>query len=129
MSVVNVPTTVARVDMVISNNATWEDAFRFGDPSDVTWSFVGQNFRVDIKGDPLSSAPLLTVSTPLGTIVVDDVVQRVLHFNVPEAVLSAATLVPGTYYYDLIMYDNASPAVRVQLMKGKLKVQLGITGG
>lgn len=129
MSVVNVPTTVARVDMTAANNGTWQDAFRFGDPADLTWSFAGQSFRADIKADPFSSVALLTTSDALGTVVVDDTVQRVLHFNVSEAALLAAGLVPGMYWYDLIMFDGSSPSVRVPLMKGKLHITLGITGG
>lgn len=105
------------------------DAFQIGTPGDLTWSFTGQNFRVDVKADRLSSIPLLTLSTPLGTIVVDDPIQRVLHFNVSEQILAAANLVPGEYWYDLVMYDASSPSVRVPLMGGKLKVKLGITGG
>ncbi len=129
MSSVQVPTTMARVNMTIANNGTWMDAFQIGTPGDLTWSFTGQNFRVDVKADRLSSIPLLTLSTPLGTIVVDDPIQRVLHFNVSEQILAAANLVPGEYWYDLVMYDASSPSVRVPLMGGKLKVKLGITGG
>ena len=129
MSVVNVPTTTARVDMTIANNGTWQDAFKFGVDGDTTWSFTGQSFRADIKADRLSATPLLTTSSALGTIVVDDVVQRVLNFNVSEAALAAAGLIPGEYWYDFIMFDASSPAIRVPLMKGKLKITLGITGG
>lgn len=129
MPTVQVPTTMARVDMTIANNGTWQDAYQIGTPGDLTWSFTGQNFRVDIKADRFATPPLLTVSTPLGTIVVDDAIQRVLHFNVSEQILAAANLVPGDYWYDLIMYDGSVPSVRVPLMGGKLKVKLGITGG
>ena len=104
MSIVNVPTTIARVDLVVANNGTWIDAFQIGTVGDLTWSFTGQHFRADIKADKFSSIPLLTTSDVLGTIVVDDVVQRVLHFNVSEQILAAANLVPGEYWYDLVMY-------------------------
>lgn len=100
----------------------------FGVPGDTTWSFTGQSFRLDVKEDRLSPTPLLSLSSTAGTIVVDDAVQRVLNFNVPEATLQA-TLVPGEYWYDLVMQDTSSPPIRVVLMKGKVKVQLGITGG
>jgi hypothetical protein len=119
--------TAARVDMEISNNATWNDAFQFGVAGDTSWNFSGQNFRLDIKGNKDQSSALLTISTDLTTIVVDDITQRILHFNVQDTAIRAA-LVPGDYVYDLVMYDFSTPPVRVQLMSGKLKVTQGITG-
>jgi len=119
--------TAAKVDMVIKNNATWIDAFKFGDDGDTTWSFAGQNFRMDIKGNKDQPSALLTLLSTNGTIVVDDPVQRVLHLNVPDATIVAA-LVPGEYKYDFIMYDASVPPVRVPLMQGEVKVQQGITG-
>lgn len=119
--------TSAIVNMEITNNATWEDAFRFGDSDDVSWSFTSQNFRMDIKGNDEQTAALLTLSTGNGRIVVDSAVQRILHFNVPDTVIAAA-LVPGEYIYDLIMYDGSVPPVRVQLMSGKICVVQGVTG-
>jgi hypothetical protein len=131
MSVVNVnaPGTAARVDMCIQDNQTWQDAFQIGVPGDTTWSFTGQNFRLDLKGDPLSPNPLGSLTSAGGFIVVDDPVNRVLNFNVSEAQLFLWGLVPGEYRYDLIMFDNSSPPIRVPLMRGKLKVIHGITGG
>ena len=119
--------TSAHVDMEITNNATWNDAFVFGVVGDTSWNFSGQNFRLDVKGNRDQSVALLTISTDLTTIVVDDITQRILHFNVQDAVVAAA-LVPGDYVYDLVMYDFSTPPVRVQLMSGKLKVTQGITG-
>jgi|SRR5580658_1156095 hypothetical protein len=123
------PASVARVNMTIQNNQTWQDAFQLGTPGDTSWSFVNQNFRVDLKADPLSPQPLLTCTSVNGYIVVDDPINRVLNFNVPESVFAAANMVPGLYHYDLIMYDNSSPPIRVPLMRGKLRIQLGISGG
>src|ERR1035437_3854766 len=119
--------TSARVDIEITNNTTWNDAFIFGVVGDTSWNFSGQNFRLDVKSNKDQAAALLTISTPLTTIVVDDITLRVLHFDVQDTVVAAA-LVPGDYVYDLVMYDFSTPPVRVQLMSGKLKVTQGITG-
>lgn len=121
------PTTVARVDMEIFNNATWEDAFQFGVVGDMTWNFSSQSFKLDIKGTKDDAVPLLSLSTGAGTIVVDDVTQRVLHFNVPDTGITPY-LVPGEYVYDLMMYDASTPPIRVILMSGKLYVRQGVTG-
>lgn len=120
--------TRARVDIAIENNATWLDAFLFGTQGDTSWSFVGQNFRLDVKGNKDQSAALLSLTTGAGTIIVDDVIARILHLNVPETAIVAA-LEPGEYIYELVMYDNSSPAVRVPLMGGQLVVLQGIVGG
>lgn len=123
-----VDVTRATVNLCIDNNATWTDAFQFDDPATLTWSFTGQHFRVDVKGSKDDPAPLLTLTDANGRIVVDDVTQRVLHFNVDEAALSAA-LLPGTYVYELVMFDNSVPAVRIPLMGGTVTVNQGVTGG
>ena len=132
--------TSARVDVVVATNATWNDAFQFdppacygvtgaSGPTGTNWSFSGQNFRLDIKGNKYTQPSfLLSLTSLAGQIVVDDVTNRILHFNVPEATLVAA-LIPGEYEYDFVMYSNDSPPVRVQLMHGKFKVEEGITGG
>lgn len=119
--------TAACVNMVVPNNATWEDAFKFGTDGDTTWSFTGQSFRLDVKGNRNDTVALLTLSTALGSIVVDDVVQRVLHLNVPDADIVAALHV-GEYVYDLIMFDASFPSIRVNLMRGNICVTQGITG-
>lgn len=119
--------TSAKVDMVITNNATWEDAFQFGVVGDTSWNLAGQNFRLDIKGNKEQIDPLLTLSSVAGTIVVDDTTQRIIHLNVRDIVLAAA-LVPGEYVYDLVMFDFSTPPIRVVLMEGKVRVTQGITG-
>lgn len=122
--------TSAIVHMEITDNTTWEDAFMFGTTGDTTWSFTDQSFRMDLKRSRNDTDAVLTLSTDAGTIVVDDEVQRILHFNVPEATVQASfPEIPGDYRYDLIMYDGSSPSVRVALMSGKVKVVKGITGG
>jgi hypothetical protein len=132
--------TSEKVDIVVSNNATFNDSFWFDPPypwgvtgatgpTGTNWTLTGQNFRLDIKGNKYTQVnPLLSLFSTNGQIVVDDVNQRILHFNVPEATLTAA-LIPGEYEYDFIMYSNDNPPVRVQLMHGKFRVDEGITGG
>jgi hypothetical protein len=126
------PASSAHVDLVAANNATFTDALQFDPPvpgvTGPAWSFSGQNFRLDIKPNFETTLPLLSITSAAGQIIVDDVVQRILHFNVPETVISAA-LIPGCYFYDFIMFDNAVPAVRVQIAHGKFTVTDGITGG
>ncbi len=119
--------TSARVNLVVSNNATWEDAFQFGTVGDTSWDLTGQRFRMDVKASRDDTTALFTLSTANGRIVVDDVVQRVIHFNVADTVLAAA-LPPSEYVYDLVMYDNSTPTVRVQLMHGEVRVRQGVTG-
>lgn len=136
--------TAARVDIVVANNVTWQDPIQFDPPTDndaddpqtndldaddtvPAWTFVGQNFRLDIKGNR-EGPVLLSITSGAGQIVVDDAVNRILHFNVPEATLNAA-LLPGKYIYDFIMFDNSSPPIRIMLMQGKFTLTLGITGG
>lgn len=134
--------TAARVDIVTSTNATWEDAFQFDPPpvvgqppppyypgggSGPAWGFTGQNFRMDLKTNLNASGPSLTLTSAAGQIVVDDLVNRILHMNVPESLL--AGLVPGTYLYDFVMFSGDIPPIRVMLMQGKFYLQPGITGG
>jgi hypothetical protein len=112
--------------MDISNNATWQDAVQFGDPTDTTWNLVGQNFIMDVKGNKDDPTPLLTLSTANGTIVIADTIQRVIYMNVDEDTIEAALGV-GCYVYDCIMFDTHNPPVRVQIMHGKVTVSQGIT--
>lgn len=120
--------TSACVDIAIQDNATWEDAFQFGTVGDTTWSFTGQTFRLDIKASRDDASPLLSLTSGSGAIVVDDVVQRVLHMNVPEATITP-TLPVATYQYELMMIDGSTPAIRVPLMHGELTVTHGVAGG
>ena len=121
--------TAARIDIVTPDNATWTDAFQFGIAGDTSWSFTGQNFRLDIKGNKYTqTAALLSLTSGAGQLVVQDAVQRILQMNVPEATLTGA-LVPGEYQYDLIMYDTSNPVVRIALMYGKFELTHGVTGG
>ena len=118
--------TAARVDIEIANNATFQDAFMFGTAGDTSWSFSGQTFKMDIKANKYDVTPIITFTSAGGTIVVDDVVQRILHFNVPDATI-LASLPVAEYQYDLIMIDGSTPAIRVPLMSGEIKVRQGVT--
>lgn len=116
--------TSAHEDLKIDNNGTWMDAFQFGTPDDTTWTLTGQTFELDVQRNPYDPVPALSLSSANGRIMVDDVIQRVIHFNVPPDVLQAS-LTPGKYVYDLVMVDASD--VRVPLMHGVLKVAQGIT--
>jgi hypothetical protein len=116
--------TAANVDLRIANNGTWMDAFQFGYPDDTTWTLVGQSFKLDVQLDRYDTTSLLSISTALGSIIVDDVIQRVIHFNVTPAAIQTA-LSPGTYVYDLVMVDGLNNVV--PLMYGTLQVIQGVT--
>jgi hypothetical protein len=115
--------TSARVDLRIDNNGTWMDAFRFGTPGDTTWTLNGQMFECDVQLSPYGIS-LLSLTTANGRIVVDDPVQRVIHFLVDAADIQS-NLNPGSYVYDLVMVDGSN--VRVPLMHGVLIVAQGVT--
>jgi hypothetical protein len=125
------PASSAHVDLVASNNETFQDALQFDPPvAGVTgpaWSFSGQSFRMDVKPNH-EQATLVSFTSAAGEIVTDDVTQRILHFNVPESVIQAS-LIPGTYIYDLIMFDGSTPPKRVQIAHGRFYITDGITGG
>jgi len=127
MYMVSSPTS-AHVDIVTQTNVTWEDAYQFGVPGDLTWNFTNQAFRLDVKGNKEQAGPLLSIASNAGQIVIDDPINRILHMNVSEALLTAS-LIPGEYLYDLIMYSGDNPPIRVALMHGKFTVKEGITGG
>ncbi len=120
----------ANVDLVVPNNATFGDSIQFDPPvAGVTgpeWTLTGQKFMMDVEANHEQNTPLLSITSDDGEIVVDDVTERIIHFNVPYDTISAA-LVPGTYIYDLVMYDTASPPVRTVLMHGRFIVTDGVT--
>lgn len=120
--------TVARIDMEIQDNATWQDAFQFGVEGDTTWDLVGESFIMDVKGNREDPTPLLTLSTDNGRIVVDDTALRVIHFNVEDTDIQD-NIPPqdDAYVYDLVMYDGSTPPRRVAMMGGCLRVCQGVT--
>lgn len=125
------PPSSAHVKIVTAKNATFNEAYQFDAPVQgvppPTWVLY-PNFRLDVKGYLEQPAPLLSVTSAAGQIIVDDPVQRVIHFNVPETLLFPA-LTPGRYFYDLIMFDNSVPPIRVPLMHGEFVLTDGVTGG
>src|SRR4249919_475490 len=104
--------TSAHVDLQIDNNGTWMDAFQFGEPDDTTWTLTGQTFELDVQRSPYDTTPLLHMDSAGGRIVVDDVIQRVIHFNVAPTDIQD-NLQPGEYTYDLVMLNGSTPPVRV----------------
>jgi hypothetical protein len=122
--------TSARVDCILQTNATWTDAFQFGTLGDYSWSFTGQNFRLDLKSNKYTqTASLLSLTSGAGQIQVQSTTLRILNMNVPEATFASAGIIPGTYDYDLIMYDSSAPNVRIPLMHGKVHMKQGVSGG
>lgn len=118
--------TSAIVDIAVSDNATVQDAFKFGTDGDTTWSFTGMTFKMEVKASRDDTAPLVTWTSGAGQIVVDDAVNRVLHLNVPDTDVQAS-LPPAEYVYDFIMLDGSTPTIRTQLMQGKFVVCRGVT--
>jgi hypothetical protein len=118
--------TSALVDLQIDDNSTWMDAFQFGTPGDTTWVLTGQSFELDVQLNPYDLVPLLHLDSTSGRIVIDDVVQRVIHFNVNPTDIQA-NLRPGVYVYDLVMVSTSAPPIRIPLMHGSLTVTRGIT--
>lgn len=149
--------TAASVDIVTANNVTWTDSFQFDPPgvtgqppppywpqgaTGPTWTFAGQSFRLDIKAYVDGPTALLSMDSGqvpnVQVFNVIDSVNRILAMNVPEGTIDGTTmatgctgagLIPGEYFYDLIMYDTEVPSVRTMLMRGKFVLQAGITGG
>lgn len=116
--------TRAEVNLSVDNNATWQDAFQFGTAGDTSWDFASKTFHLDVKASRDDAAALLSLTTANTRIVVDDTVNRVLHFNVTEADLVAG-LSPALYQYDLVMIDIAG--IRTVLMGGTVRVCQGVT--
>lgn len=118
--------TSAHVDLAFDNNATWQDAFQFGVTGDTSWNLANQSFSMAVQLTHYDPAPLLLLQSAVGTIIIDDTVQRVIHLNVSDTVVQAA-LTPGEYVYDLVMYDNSSPSIRTPLMHGQICLAKGVT--
>lgn len=118
--------TSAHVDLAVDNNATWQDAFQFGVPGDTSWNLVNQSFSMAVQLTHYDPVPLLLLQSAAGTIIIDDTVQRVIHLNVPDSAIQAS-LPPGKYTYDLVMYDNSAPSIRTPLMHGVVCVSKGVT--
>jgi hypothetical protein len=118
--------TCAIVDLTNQDNQTIQDAFQFGTAGDTTWSFTGMSFKMEVKASRDDTAPLVTWTSGAGQIIVDDVVQRVLHLNISDLVVQA-NLPPAEYVYDFIMLDGSTPPIRTPLMKGRFSIERGVT--
>lgn len=120
--------TAAWVDIFISDNATFQDAWSFNPPTGQTsMNWTGNSFEMSVKASRDDVTPLVTflssggqivlaVATPIPTInmnVVDTVVQT----DLPAA----------EYDYDLVMLDTSMPPIRTVLMQGKIFVRHGVT--
>jgi len=116
--------TTAIQNLKVLNNGTWSDAFQFGQPDDITWTLDGMTFELDVQRNRFDPNPLLSLTSANGRIIVDDPVQRVIHFNVPAADLQE-NLDPGLYVYDLVM--TSSFGVRTPLMSGTLEITQGVS--
>jgi hypothetical protein len=125
------PPSSAHVKIVTASNATFNEAYQFDPPqpgvTPPVWTLYN-HFRLDVKTAYGQPTPLCSFTTAAGQIVIDDPVQRVIHFVVPETSI-VPPLIPGTFVYDLIMYDDSVPAIRVPLMHGEFIVTTGVTGG
>lgn len=118
--------TSAIVNIATQDNVTLQDAFQFGTPGDTSWSLTGMAFTMEVKASRDDITPLIELTSGAGQIIIDDVVQRVVHLNVPDTAIQASLPV-ATYVYDFIMYDTSVPPIRTVLMQGRLYVSKGVT--
>ncbi len=134
-----VPPTATRVDIATPNSVTYQDAYQF-DPPGATggaapppywpwgvtgpnWTLTGQNFSMDIKTSINTTALAAQYTSSGGQIVIVDALQRIISTNVPASIISQ--LVPGTYIYNLTMFDGSLPPIVVLLMYGYFTVKPG----
>lgn len=117
--------TAADVDIFISDNATFQDAFQFVPPVGGTLSLTGMTFEMSVKASNDDVTPLVTFTSPTQITVVD-VVACTIHMNVADTVIQTS-LPAAEYTYDLIMYDGSIPPIRTQMMYGNLFVSHGVT--
>lgn len=117
---------VAIVDIELANNVYWDDAFQYGKIGDTSWSFTGKSFLLDMKVNKSDATAVLSLSSGAAQIVVDDAVQRILHFFVSDHVIRAALTPCQRYFYDLIMVDSVT-GQRDALMRGEICVAQGVT--
>lgn len=117
--------TAAIVNIYTQDNATLCDAIQFGDPTDLSWSLVGQTFKMEVKASRDDPSPLATFVSPTQIVVLDPIA-RVIQFNVPDTTIQTSTPC-AEYVYDFLMIDTSSPPIRIPLMKGKFIVTKGVT--
>jgi hypothetical protein len=129
-------TPIAVVRFSIPNNAWWVDALQFGEQGDTSWSFTGKSFLCDVKANAADTTVLLALTSSGGTptIIVDDAVNRILHFSVTDHAIRAALPVTNCnatppalpYHLDLVMVDNGT-GERDLLFTGTVEVTQGVT--
>jgi hypothetical protein len=115
--------TAAWVNIYISDNATFQDAFQFVAPAG--FSIAGMSFEMSVKASRDDVTPLVTFTSAAGQIVITPI-GDVINFNVPDSTIVADTP-PGVYDYDLVMFDASSPPIRTLMMQGKFIVTHGVT--
>ena len=114
--------TAAWVDIYISDNATFQDAFQFVAPTGGSLSLLGTTWEMSVKASRDDVAPLVTFTSPT-QIVIADAVNCIINMNVPDTTIQS-DLPAAEYDYDLIMILST---VRTQIMQGKLFVRHGVT--
>ena len=131
----------AHVTIVTLDNETYQDAYQFDPPASCgcagatgatgatgpSWNLL-PNLRLDIKRKRADTNPLLTLTSAAGQLTIVDATNRIIQASVPESILTAV-LIPGTYVYDLINYDNSTPPIRTVLMGGEFVLKHGVSGG
>jgi len=120
------PTSVP-ANITVAKNTTFSDAVMFDDPNDTSWDLNNKTFRMGLKGNYEQDNETLAFTSAAAEIVVYDAALRILGFNVPPVTMENA-LVPGCYFYDLIMTDT-NTAVRTQLMHGEFRYADAVTEG
>jgi hypothetical protein len=131
----------AIVTIVAADNATFSDAYQFDPPfgcgcagatgatgaTGPSWTLL-PNLRMDIKRKRSDLNPLLTLTSAAGQLSIVDAINRIVQASVPESTLTAV-LIPGTYVYDLVNYDNSTTPIRIILMGGEFVLKHGVSGG
>jgi hypothetical protein len=119
--------TAAWVNIFITDNATFQDAFQYNPPAGATLNFAGNTFEMGVKASRDDVAALVTFLSSSGQIVIQSATNpAVLSMNVPDSVIQT-DLPAAEYDYDLIMSDTSSPPIRTVLQQGKLFVKHGVT--
>jgi hypothetical protein len=119
--------TAAQVNIFITDNATFQDAWQYNPPPGATLNFAGNSFEMSVKASSDDVAPLVTFLSSSGQIVIaSDTNPAVLNMNVPDTVIQS-DLPAAEYDYDLIMLDTSSPPIRTRLQFGKIFVKHGVT--
>lgn len=116
------------VNMLIGTNESLEYAFQLGavdadgNVLDTSWTLDHCSIYANFTADPDSSTFDLMCSTLDDSIHIDDTVNRVFRFNVPDL----TDLTVGNLKFDVLLsFDTL--AYRQRIFKGVLTVEKGIT--